>query len=604
MKLIFLILFLISNSFAIAIDKSWYEDTNENLTKIYDEQAKRISLIKNNAVNEEKEQIDYQLLLLKKLQTLIKQDDTFAFPETIEINSIDSYIKKVKEYIKIDLEYNNKQNEFNDTSKKIEVLIEQISKFTDKNEVQAVNAQLLFAFYTMKNKNNKIAIDAYAEYQKRFKKRLLESIDSLKIETNEELITEIQKIQNNYEQTIKDQKKILLALDKAIISENSSKIESLNNNIEELKSDKNKIVETLIYLKIEELLPYLKNKKSQYFDLSKNLQTFNIDNGSNYDSLVELFKYLSRERIGVAKSTFADTKESFLDILKYGWTEINNPLIPIGDGVSILAVIKFFLIFIFGFTVAIFYKRKISNASGYLKNSSPATKTMLANLGYYFLVILTFVFALNSVGIDLSSLTILVGALSVGIGFGLQNIVSNFISGIILIFEKSIQVGNIIEISDQFRGRVTQINMRSSVINTFDNIDIIIPNSTLMQNNVINLTFSDDIRRLHVPFGVAYGTSSDLVIDVILQALSESDLIYIKEDDNRTPKVWMTGMGASSVDFKLLVWINANTTKAGVDSSNMSDFLIFIYKTLQKNNIEIPFPQLDLNIKKPLAEIL
>lgn len=598
MKLIFLILFLITNSFSIAIDKGWYEDTNENLTKIYDEQAKRISLIKNNAVNEEKEQIDYQLLLLKKLQTLIKQDNTIAFPETIEIDSIDSYIKKVKEYIKIDLEYTNKQNEFNDTSKKIEVLVEQINKYTDKNEVQAINAQLLFAFYTLKNKSNKTAIDAYAEYQKRFKKRLLESIDSLKIEPNEELVAKIQKVQNNYEQIIKDEKKILLALDKAIISENTSKIESLNNNIEELKNEKSKIVENLIYLKIEELLPPLKNKKSQYFDLSKNLQTFNTENGSNYDSLIELFKYLSRERIGVAKTTFADTKESFLDILRYGWTEINNPIIPIGDGVSILAVIKFFLIFIFGFTVAIFYKRKISNASGYLKNSSPATKTMLANLGYYFLVILTFVFALNSVGIDLSSLTILVGALSVGIGFGLQNIVSNFISGIILIFEKSIQVGNIIEISDQFRGRVTQINMRSSVINTFDNIDIIIPNSTLMQNNVINLTFSDDIRRLHVPFGVAYGTSSDLVIEVILDALKKSDLVYIQDDESKEAKVWMTGMGASSVDFKLLVWINANTNKMGVDSSNMSDFLIFIYKTLQNNNIEIPFPQMDIHVKK------
>ena len=598
MKLIFLILFLITNSFSIAIDKGWYEDTNENLTKIYDEQAKRISLIKNNAVNEEKEQIDYQLLLLKKLQTLIKQDNTIAFPETIEIDSIDSYIIKVKEYIKIDLEYTNKQNEFNDTSKKIEVLVEQINKYTDKNEVQAINAQLLFAFYTLKNKSNKTAIDAYAEYQKRFKKRLLESIDSLKIEPNEELIAKIQKVQNNYEQIIKDEKKILLALDKAIISENTSKIESLNNNIEELKNEKSKIVENLIYLKIEELLPPLKNKKSQYFDLSKNLQTFNTENGSNYDSLIELFKYLSRERIGVAKTTFADTKESFLDILRYGWTEINNPIIPIGDGVSILAVIKFFLIFIFGFTVAIFYKRKISNASGYLKNSSPATKTMLANLGYYFLVILTFVFALNSVGIDLSSLTILVGALSVGIGFGLQNIVSNFISGIILIFEKSIQVGNIIEISDQFRGRVTQINMRSSVINTFDNIDIIIPNSTLMQNNVINLTFSDDIRRLHVPFGVAYGTSSDLVIEVILDALKKSYLVYIQDDESKEAKVWMTGMGASSVDFKLLVWINANTNKMGVDSSNMSDFLIFIYKTLQNNNIEIPFPQMDIHVKK------
>ena len=598
MKLIFLILFLITNSFSIAIDKGWYEDTNENLTKIYDEQAKRISLIKNNAVNEEKEQIDYQLLLLKKLQTLIKQDNTIAFPETIEIDSIDSYIKKVKEYIKIDLEYTNKQNEFNDTSKKIEVLVEQINKYTDKNEVQAINAQLLFAFYTLKNKSNKTAIDAYAEYQKRFKKRLLESIDSLKIEPNEELIAKIQKVQNNYEQIIKDEKKILLALDKAIISENTSKIESLNNNIEELKNEKSKIVENLIYLKIEELLPPLKNKKSQYFDLSKNLQTFNTENGSNYDSLIELFKYLSRERIGVAKTTFADTKESFLDILRYGWTEINNPIIPIGDGVSILAVIKFFLIFIFGFTVAIFYKRKISNASGYLKNSSPATKTMLANLGYYFLVILTFVFALNSVGIDLSSLTILVGALSVGIGFGLQNIVSNFISGIILIFEKSIQVGNIIEINNQFKGRVTQINMRSSVITTFDNIDIIIPNSTLMQNNVINLTFSDDIRRLHIPFSVAYGTNSDFIIKLILDSLKETQLVYIREDESRQAKIWMTGMGASSVEYKLLVWVNANTNRFGLDSSGMSDFLIFIYNTLQKNNIEIPFPQMDIHIRK------
>ena len=223
---------------------------------------------------------------------------------------------------------------------------------------------------------------------------------------------------------------------------------------------------------------------------------------------------------------------------------------------------------------------------------------MLANLGYYFLVILTFVFALNSVGIDLSSLTILVGALSVGIGFGLQNIVSNFISGIILIFEKSIQVGNIIEINNQFKGRVTQINMRSSVITTFDNIDIIIPNSTLMQNNVINLTFSDDIRRLHIPFSVAYGTNSDFIIKLILDSLKETQLVYIREDESRQAKIWMTGMGASSVEYKLLVWVNANTNRFGLDSSGMSDFLIFIYNTLQKNNIEIPFPQMDIHIRK------
>jgi potassium-dependent mechanosensitive channel len=598
MKLIFLILFLLSNSFAILIDKSWYEDTNDNLEKIYNEQSKKANLSKPNLSNEEKEQIEYQLLLLKKLLTIIKQDNTFSLKDVGEIDSVENYIKRIKDYLKTNVDYNTKKNEYEDTTKKIETLEEQLSKLTDKNEIQSINSQLLYAFYTLKNRQNKIIVEEYVKNLNDFKKKLLDSLDTLKIVPDETLISRISKIENSYSQIIKDEKKLLLALDKANISENQGKINSLNNDINLLKVEKIKIIENFIYIKIEELLPLLRNKKSQYFDLAKSLQSFVQESERSYDSLIDLLKYLSREHLGVTKTTFADTKESFLDILKYGWSEINRPIIPIGDGVSILAVVKFFLIFIIGFTIAIFYKRKISNGSGYLKNSSPATKTMLANLGYYFLVILTFIFALNSVGIDLSSLTILVGALSVGIGFGLQNIVSNFISGIILIFEKSIQVGNIIEISDQFRGRVTQINMRSSVINTFDNIDIIIPNSTLMQNNVINLTFSDDIRRLHIPFGVAYGTDSDLVINVILSALKETNLVYIKYDEAKEPKVWMTGMGASSVDFKLLVWINANTNKSGVDSSNISDFLIFIYKTLQNNNIEIPFPQLDLHIKR------
>ena len=598
MKLIFLLIFIISSSFAISIDKSWYDNTNENLEKIYIEQSSKISATKSNLSVEGKEQVEYQLLLLKKLLNLLKPDTVVSLKDIAQIDSIEDYIKKIKDYIKINSDYLTKTNEYEVTSKKIEILEEQLDKLTDKNDIQSINSQLLYAFYTLKNKQNKVVIEDYVNYLKDFKKKLLDGLDTIKITPTETLASEKTKIENTYTQILKDEKKLFLSLDKANISENESRINSLNNELNLLKAEKTKIIENLLFLKIEELLPLLRNKESSYFENSKNLQTFIQENEVNYDSLVELLKYLSREYIGVTKTTFADTKESFFDILKYGWDEVNRPVIPIGDGVSILAVIKFFLIFILGFTIAIFYKRKISNASGYLKNSSPATKTMLANLGYYFLVILTFVFALNSVGIDLSSLTILVGALSVGIGFGLQNIVSNFISGIILIFEKSIQVGNIIEINNQFKGRVTQINMRSSVITTFDNIDIIIPNSTLMQNNVINLTFSDDIRRLHIPFSVAYGTNSDFIIKLILDSLKETQLVYIREDESRQAKIWMTGMGASSVEYKLLVWVNANTNRFGLDSSGMSDFLIFIYNTLQKNNIEIPFPQMDIHIRK------
>ena len=598
MRLLFLLVFIISSSFAIAIDKTWYENTNEDLEKIYSDQTKKIDSIKSSLPQEEKEQADYQLLLLKKLTNLLKQDNQFTQKEISKIENLDDYVKKIKEYLKIDSDYLTEKKEFEDNLKKIEILDEQITKLTDKESIQTINSQLLYAYYTLKNKQNKSTLDEYTKFQDEFKKKLLSSLNDIKLPSNDNLATKLSKVENSYNQILKDEKKLLLALDKAIISESETKITSLNNEINQLKNEKQKVIETMIYAKVEELLPPLQNKYSFYFDLNKNLQEFIEANSPEYTPLLELLKYLSREHLGVTKTTFADTKESIIDIIKYSWGTINNPIIPIGDGISILAIIKFLLIFIIGFSIATFYKKKITTASA---NYSIATRTMLANLGYYFLVALTFVFGLKSVGIDLSSLTILVGALSVGIGFGLQNIVSNFISGIILIFEKSIQVGNIIEISTGLRGKVTQINMRSSVITTFDNIDIIIPNSTLIQNNVINLTFSDDVRRLHVPFGVAYGSDIDDVIKIILESLASSSLIYIKTIADKEPRVRMTAMGASSIDFELLVWISENPNELGVGSSNMSDFLIFIYKTLQENNIEIPFPQMDVRVKKELT---
>ena len=599
MRLIFLILFLISSSFAIGIDKTWYETKKEDLTKLYAEQTKKLSSTKNDLSPEDKEQVEYQLLLIKKIESILKEENTFVFKNIEEITSVEKYIEQVKEYLKTDINYNSIKNEFAENNNKMALLEEQIDKLTVKDDIATVNSQLLYAFYNLKNKQNKSTIDEYEKYQTNFRKILLDSLESSKFVSNTNLQNKIEKSFENFNDLIKEEKKLSLAFDKAKITENEGKIKNLEIQLEQLEADKAKLINQIIYLKIEELLPLLKNKKSEYFDLNNNLQIFIKENNANYESLNELFKYLSRERLGVTKTTFADTKQSFLDIIKYGWTELNNPIIPIGDGVSILAITKFLLIFIFGFSLATFYKKKISSGNAnYLRNTSIATRTMLANLGYYFLVAITFVFGLKSVGIDLSSLTILVGALSVGIGFGLQNIVSNFISGIILIFEKSIQVGHIIEIGTGVRGKVSQINMRSSVITTFDNIDIIIPNATLIQSNVTNLTFSDDIRRLSIPFGIAYGCDIDYVIKTILDSLSNSSLTYIRNTPEKAPKVRMTLMGTSSIDFELLAWISENPDENGVGSSNMSDFLIFIYKTLQENNIEIPFPQMDIHIKK------
>jgi len=599
MKYLIILLIFLSSSFAVNIDKSWYNNTNEELTKIYIQQNEKILELKKSEQNSEiKQQIDYQSLLLKKLQKSLSSTSDFNFKDITQIDNIDEYIEKIKQYSKIDEYYKNIKTNLDNNTKKLQTLEDQINKFTNKEDITTVNSQLLYAYYMIEDKRLKNEITNIQTYIKKYKESLLKTLSSKTFVLDENLNSKIEKTNTALSSLLKEERRVSLALDKATISENESKTKALEKELQQIKDDKLVQIDNLVYLKVEELLIPLQNKKNKYFDLNNSLEQFIKDNDIKYTSLFDLLKYLSREHIGLTKSTFADTKESIFDIIKYGWAEINKPIIPLGEGVSILAISKFFFIFIIGFMIASFYRKKLSSGTKYLRNTSVSTRTMLSNLGYYFLVVITFIFALNSIGIDLSSLTILVGALSVGIGFGLQNIVSNFISGIILIFEKSIQVGNIIEIENEVRGKVTQINMRSSVITTFDNIDIIIPNSTLIQNSVINLTFADDIRRLHVPFGVAYGSDIDTVIKTILEALDKSNLIYIKHDGDREPRVWMTGMGASSVDFKLLVWINANTNRMGADSSNLSDFLIFVYKTLQENNIEIPFPQLDLHIKK------
>lgn len=181
MRIIFLFIFLISTSFALSIDKSWYENsTKEGLEKLYLDQTKKVTSIKNDLSPEDKEQVEYQLLLLKKLQSIIKEENTFIFKNIEEITSIDSYIEQVKEYLKSIDSYNSIKNEFNDNNNKMNLLEEQIEKLTNKEEIVAINSQLLYSYYKLKNIQNKSTIDEYEKYQDSFRKILLNSLESVK----------------------------------------------------------------------------------------------------------------------------------------------------------------------------------------------------------------------------------------------------------------------------------------------------------------------------------------------------------------------------------------------------------------------------------------
>lgn len=224
----------------------------------------------------------------------------------------------------------------------------------------------------------------------------------------------------------------------------------------------------------------------------------------------------------------------------------------------------------------------------------------LSRLIHYGILGLGLFIALSSIGLDLSNLALVAGALSLGIGFGLQSIVNNFVSGLILLFERNIKIGNFIEIANGTTGVVKEINVRTTLINTNDNIDIILPNSELVGSSVINWTLREAVRRMHIPFGVAYGSDKDLVRQAVLEAAEIVPYTY-KKQKNREPQVWLIEFGDSSLNFELIVWIKPEMVKK--PASVHAAYLWEIESALHKYNIEIPFPQMDLHLKSGFQDL-
>lgn len=207
---------------------------------------------------------------------------------------------------------------------------------------------------------------------------------------------------------------------------------------------------------------------------------------------------------------------------------------------------------------------------------------------YYLILVFGFLLSLSAAGIEWSRFAILAGALGIGIGFGLQNLVNNFVSGLILIFERPIKLGDTIEFGP-LRGQVMRIGIRSSTIRTWEGAEVIVPNGNLISNEVINWTLSDRKRRLKVPVGVAYGTDPNLVLGILTAvAQDQKDVL-----DDPKPKATFKGFGESSLDFELRysirefedwVWIKSEINLAILDA-------------LKAAEIEIPFPQRDLYVR-------
>lgn len=235
--------------------------------------------------------------------------------------------------------------------------------------------------------------------------------------------------------------------------------------------------------------------------------------------------------------------------------------------------------------------RRVGESQG---SGTQASMYTVGRLTHYAVIIVALFIALSSIGLDFGNLALVAGALSVGIGFGLQSIVNNFVSGLIILFEHTLRVGDYIELDTGLTGTVKAINVRSTLINTNDNIDIVVPNSEFVSTRLTNWTLGERILRVRIPFGVAYGSDKDLVKQAAIEAAAEVPYT-LTHMSGREPDAWLVEFGDNSLNFLLLAWVNRQGARR--PTRTRAAYLWALETKLGEYGIEIPFPQRDLHLR-------
>jgi len=286
------------------------------------------------------------------------------------------------------------------------------------------------------------------------------------------------------------------------------------------------------------------------------------------------------------------------------WNNLSNlldfHLFSMGDtSVTLGGIIQMLLIMVLAFLISWFIRHLLGRVSGRQQfASSPAIYT-LGRVLHYVIILVGTLAALGSVGMDFSNFALIAGALSVGIGFGLQAIVNNFVSGLILLFEGSLRIGDYIELESNsgmsLAGVVREINTRATVVNTNDSVDVVVPNSELVTSKLTNWTLRESFARIHIPFGVAYGSDKEKVKELALEAATEMDFVLLNMP-GREPAIRLINFGDSALEFELRAWVSRQGVRRPFRVR--SSFLWALETRLREAGITIPFPQRDIHIKQ------
>ena len=298
-----------------------------------------------------------------------------------------------------------------------------------------------------------------------------------------------------------------------------------------------------------------------------------------------LSKFISLTAWGIAALNilgWLDPTVTFLDSVAFNLGQLHVSVLTIIKGLVTLGALLWGAI-----AVSNVSERHLRNVSGL----TPSLQVLLSKLLKIILITFAILIGVSSVGIDITALAVFSGAVGVGIGFGLQKIVSNFISGVILLLDRSIKPGDVIEVDDTY-GWINKLSGRHVSVITRDGKEHLIPNEDLITQRVINWSYSDKTVRLRIPIGVSYKTDIHKARELILQAAHATERVI----DMPEPVCLLMGFGDSSVDFELRVWIEDPSN--GV-ANVKSEILLAVWDNFMEHAIEIPFPQRDVHLDLP-----
>ncbi len=281
---------------------------------------------------------------------------------------------------------------------------------------------------------------------------------------------------------------------------------------------------------------------------------------------------------------------NILDFLKGVGELFTTTLFKLGQSEISLGTILYFLV---AFMLLSYLSRRFRNllVNKVLvrANFELGARNSIGMIARFIFLFIGGIVIIQGAGIDLSSLSLLAGALGVGIGFGLQNITDNFISGIIILFEKPIKVGDRIVVGST-EGDVINISVRATTILTNENISIIVPNSEFISSRVINWSHNDRNIRFDIPVGVSYSEDPKVIRELLLQVADENQHVL----KNPKPHVFFDEFADSSLNFTLAIWTSSHTDKPRILKSEL---YFSIFEKFKEQGIEIPFPQRDVHIK-------